>query len=85
MKIDKIRQKVVALAISGALCLGLMCFFVDNTLNYTSAENAYKTDAISANAEIPETLSPKEKTEFDDSIWGRLAMLMRDIIEAWQP
>ncbi len=85
MKIGKMRGSAAALAVSAVICFASMCFLVDNNPSYTNAENTYKEEVISASAENSECPYIKDKMEFDDSVWGRLATLMQDMIEAWRP
>lgn len=83
-KSEKTRAIAVSLCISAVICLASMCFFVGGNVNYADAENTYLRGAISANAEISEPPYSLKKMEFDDSVWGRLAALMQDMLEAWR-
>jgi alkyl sulfatase BDS1-like metallo-beta-lactamase superfamily hydrolase len=85
MKTGKIRWFATILSVSALICFASMCFLVDNEQNYANAKDTYGKVVVSANAEISERLPEKEKTEFDDSVWGRLATFLQDMIEAWYP
>jgi len=83
-KYERWRTVAVSLCISAVICLAAMCFFVGDSRSYACAENTYSNGVISANAEISEPPYSRDKLEFDDSVWGRLAALMQDMLEAWR-
>lgn len=85
MKIGKIRGFTAALAASAVICFASMCFMVNSNRNYANAENVHRQEVIFTIAENSECPHTKDKMKFDDSVWGRLATLMQDMIEAWQP
>ena len=70
--INKVPYFAAVLSVLIMICFSSMCFLVENGTNYANAENQ----------NYPYI---KEKMEFDDSVWGKLATLMQDIIEAWHP
>ncbi len=85
MKIGKIRGFAALLAASSVICFASMCFLIDDGGSYANAENMYSKEIVSAIAENSERPYTKGKMEFDDSVWGRLATLMQDMLEAWHP
>ena len=83
--INKVPYFAAVLSVLIMICFSSMCFLVENGTNYANAENTQYKRAIFANAENQNYPYIKEKMEFDDSVWGKLATLMQDIIEAWHP
>ncbi len=70
------------LSVCMVICMMFMCLFVNKDASYADVENIGDEGAISANAENAEPLFLEEKIQFDDSIWGRLASLIQDMMEA---
>ncbi len=85
MKNSEMDRSIAAICVvSMVFCLLVMCLQVSSNIYSANDEFESSDCVVSANAEISEGLSLKEKLEQDDSVWGRLARSIQDMVEAWQ-